>query len=236
MYPPEFSFFHIFVPVYLVGASRFPSTKLSGLDWPYMPADFRHLIAELIEREARPVDKYGHQPRLYSLTRAIGEDLTYDDDIVYAAAWLHDIGVFVGNRPQDPEQLRHWDHVTYACNRAAIILRETGFPPEKMPAVLDAIRTHQPHDDPQALEAVILRDADILEQLGAIGILRAVSKVGRDTRYERFSEITPVLNKAVTELPAKLRLERARELAAPKIRLLTAFLEGVDAESAGALF
>ena len=236
MYPPEFSFFHIFVPVYLVGASRFPSTELSGLDWPYMPADFRHLIAELIEREARPVDKYGHQPRLYSLTRAIGEDLTYDDDIVYAAAWLHDIGVFVGNRPQDPEQLRHWDHVTYACNRAAIIVRETGFPPEKIPAVLDAIRTHQPHDDPQALEAVILRDADILEQLGAIGILRAVSKVGRDTRYERFSEITPVLNKAVTELPAKLRLERARELAAPKIRLLTAFLGGVDAESAGALF
>jgi uncharacterized protein len=236
VYPPEFSFFHIFVPVYLVGASRFPSTELSGLDWPYMPADFRHLIAELIEREARPVDKYGHQPRLYSLTRAIGEDLTYDDDIVYAAAWLHDIGVFVGNRPQDPEQLRHWDHVTYACNRAAIILRETGFPPEKMPAVLDAIRTHQPHDYPQALEAVILRDADILEQLGAIGILRAVSKVGRDTRYERFSEITPVLNKAVTELPAKLRLERARELAAPKIRLLTAFLGGVDAESAGALF
>jgi uncharacterized protein len=106
----------------------------------------------------------------------------------------------------------------------------------KIPAVLDAIRTHQPHDDPQALEAVILRDADILEQLGAIGILRAVSKVGRDTRYERFSEITPVLNKAVTELPAKLRLERARELAAPKIRLLTAFLAGVDAESAGALF
>jgi uncharacterized protein len=201
-----------------------------------MPAHFRHLIAELIEREARPVDKYGHQPRLYSLTRAIGEHLTYDDDIVYAAAWLHDIGVFVGNRPEDPEQLRRWDHVTYACNRAATILRESGFPEEKIPAVLDAIRTHQPNDNPQALEAVILRDADILEQLGAIGILRAVSKVGRDTRYARFSEITPVLNQAVTELPSKLRLERARELAAPKIRLLTDFLSGIDAESADALF
>ena len=235
MHRPEF-LFHIFPCLTTLGYTSFPSAKLSGLDWPYMPADFRHLIAELIEREARPVDKYGHQPRLYSLTRAIGEDLTYDDDIVYAAAWLHDIGVFVGNRPEDPEQLRRWDHVTYACNRATTILRETGFPPEKIPAVLDAIRTHQPHDDPQTLEAVILRDADILEQLGAIGILRAVSKVGRDTRYARFSEITPVLNKAVTELPSKLRLERARELAAPKIRLLTDFLAGIDAESADALF
>lgn len=201
-----------------------------------MPADFRPLIAEIIKREAHPVDKYGHQPRLYSLTRAIGEDLIYDDDIVYAAAWLHDIGVFVGNRPEDPEQLRRWDHVTYACNRATIILRETGFPPEKIPAVLDAIRTHQPQDDPHAIEAVILRDADILEQLGAIGILRAVSKVGRDTRYARFSEIAPVLKKAVTELPSQLRLQRTRELAVPKIRLLIDFLAGIDAESADALF
>jgi uncharacterized protein len=210
--------------------------KLPGLDWPYMPADFRHLIAEVIEREARPVDKYGHQPRLYTLTRAIGEGLTYDDDIVYAAAWLHDIGVFVGNRPEDLEQLLRWDHVKYACDRATVILRESGFPEQKIPAVLDAIRTHQPQDDPQTIEAVILRDADILEQLGAIGILRAISKVGRDTRYVRFSEIAPVLKNALTNLPSKLRLERARALAAPKIRLLADFLAAVDAESADALF
>ena len=201
-----------------------------------MPHDFRHLIAELIDREARPVDKFGHQPRLYSLTRAIGEGLIYDDDIVFAAAWLHDIGVFIGNRPEDPEQLRRWDHVNYACNRSATILRDAEFPAEKIPAVLDAIRTHQPHDDPQTIEAVIVRDADILEQLGAIGILRSVSKVGRDTRYARFSEIVPVLKKALTELPEKLRLARARELAAPKIRTLTAFLDSVDAEAAGELF
>ncbi len=57
-----------------------------------MPNDFRSFIAGLIAREARPVDKYGHQPRLYALTQKVGEGLTYDDDIVFAAAWLHDIG------------------------------------------------------------------------------------------------------------------------------------------------
>ena len=194
------------------------------------------MIAELIQREARPVDKYGHQPRLYSLTRSIGEGLTYDDDVVYAAAWLHDIGVFIGNRPEDPEELRRWDHVKYACDRTSIILGESGFPQEKIPAVLDAIRTHQPQDDPQTIEAIILRDADILEQLGAIGILRTVSKVGRDTRYARFSEIEPVLRKALENLPGKLRLERARQLAAPKIRLLADFVSGMDQEARGALF
>ena len=198
--------------------------------------DFRTLIAETIQREARPVDKYGHQPRLYALTRIVGEELTYDDDIVFAAAWLHDLGVFVGNRPEDPELLQRWDHVAYACNRVPTILAEAGFPPEKIPAVLDAIRTHQPKDDPQTIEATILRDADILEQLGAIGLLRAISKVGRDTRYARFSDIAPVLRNALTDLPPRLRLERARELVAAKVRLLSDFLEAMDKEADGALF
>jgi uncharacterized protein len=198
--------------------------------------DFRKFISATIEREARPFDKYGHQPRLYALTRRIGEGLTYDDDVVYAAAWLHDIGVFVGNRPEDPEELRRWDHVGYACGRVPGILAQAGFPQEKVAAVLDAIRTHQPQDDPQTIEATILRDADILEQLGAIGILRNVSKVGRDTRYARFSDVAPVLRRALTELPAKLRLERARELAAAKIRLLASFLEAMEEEAAGELF
>jgi uncharacterized protein len=201
-----------------------------------MPATFRSLIAETIAREARPVDKYGHQPRLYALTCAIGEGLTYDDDIVCAATWLHDIGVFVGNRPEDPDELRRWDHVTYTCDRAAAILSQSEFPAEKIPAVLDAIRTHQPQDNPLTIEATLLRDADILEQLGAIGILRSVSKVGRDTRYARFSDIVPVLRKALAELPSQLRVARARELAAPKVSLLAGFLQAVDAEASGLLF
>src|ERR1700739_2197597 len=117
-----------------------------------MSDEFRSVIANVMAREARPVDKYGHQPRLYSLTRRIGEGLDYDDDIVYAAAWLHDIGVFVGNRPEDAELLKRWDHVAYACERVPVILREAGFPIEKIPAVLDAIRTHQPKDDPKTIE------------------------------------------------------------------------------------
>lgn len=201
-----------------------------------MPHDFRTLIANVIADEARPVDKYGHQPRLYALTRVIGEEFTYDDDVIYAAAWLHDIGVFMGNRPEDPELLGHWDHLGYACERAQTILKEAGFPEEKIPAVLNCIRAHQPKDDPQTIEAVILRDADILEQLGAIGFLRTISKVGRDTRYARFSDVLPVLKNALADLPPKLRTERARELAVPKVRVLAQFLEAVDREAGDALF
>jgi len=193
-------------------------------------------LADYVENQARPVEKFGHQPRLVALTSAVGAGLDYDPDIVTAAAWLHDLGVFAGHRPEDPAQLAQWDHVAYACSRAPEILREAGFPESKIPAVLDAIREHQPKDSPDTLEATILRDADILEQLGAVGILRTVSKVGRDTRFPRFTDAVAALRRNLNELPGKIRLESTRRLAVPRLAILRDFLRAVDDESGPNLF
>ncbi len=183
-----------------------------------------------------PVDKFGHQPRLFSLTCAIGADLVYDSDIVYAAAWLHDLGVFLGHRPSDPEALAQWDNVRYAIAESPAILDSIGFPHDKIPAVLEAIRTHQAAAEPLSIEATILRDADILEQLGAVGILRAVCKVGRDTRYSTFTDVLPVLRNALATLPAKLKLATSRELASERLTVLEAFLHGVEREAGEVLY
>jgi uncharacterized protein len=196
-----------------------------------MTSHYLRVLRQVILEQARPSDKFGHQPRLHELTEAVGAGLDFDRDVVCAAAWLHDLGVFIGNRPEDPEALKLWDHVAYACTHAPQILREAGFPEHKIPAVLDCIRQHQPKDDPTTLEATILRDADILEQLGAIGILRTVSKVGRDTRFPRFTDAAAVLLRNLDELPGKIRLEPARRLAEPRIRILADFLAAVAAES-----
>jgi uncharacterized protein len=193
-------------------------------------ADFRDAVCEYIRSEAKPVDKFGHQPRLYELTRRIGTGLTYDDDVVFAAAWLHDLGVFIGHRPEALEALARWDNVAYAMERAPDTLRRVGFPEEKIGAVVEAIRTHQPGAEPASMEAVILRDADMLEQLGAIAVLRAMAKVGRDTRFLTFTEAVEVLRNALTMLPGRIRLESTRRLAGPKIEALRLFLEAVDAE------
>jgi len=101
--------------------------------------------------------------------------------------------------------------------------------------VLEVINTHQPHNEPQSIEATIVRDADILEQLGAVGILRAVSKVGRDTRYSTFSSVMPYLRNTLAKLPPLLRLPSARTLAAPRIQVLEQFVAAVDAEAHGEL-
>ena len=197
--------------------------------------DFRSRLAEYVSSQALPIDKLGHQPRLYALTQLVGKGMSYDDDVVYAAAWLHDLGVFIGHRPEEPEALSRWDNVVYAMKQAPAALARCGFPATKVAPVVEAIRTHQPHLTPTSVEGAILHDADILEQLGAIGILRVVAKVGRDTRYPTFTAAAGTLRKALSDLPARLHLDTAKALAQPKIDLLESFLRAVDKEAHGAL-
>ncbi len=197
--------------------------------------DFRSRLAEYVSSQALPIDKLGHQPRLYVLTQLVGQGMSYDDDVVYAAAWLHDLGVFIGHRPEDPEALSRWDNVIYAMKQAPAALARCGFPGTKVAPVVEAIRTHQPHLSPTSVEGTILRDADILEQLGAIGILRVVAKIGRDTRYPTFTDAARTLRKALADLPGRLHLDTAKALAQPKIDLLESFLRAMDSEAHGAL-
>lgn len=198
-------------------------------------SNFRAPLEEYVRSQALPVDKLGHQPRLYALTRLVGEGMSYDDDVVYAAAWLHDLGVFVGHRPEDPVALARWDNVAYAMQQAPAVLKRVGFPVEKIEQVVEVIRTHQPHLAPLGLEGEILRDADILEQLGSIGICRVVAKIGRDTRYPTFTAAAATLRKSLADLPARLHLKTAQTLARPRIALLQTFLEELDREACGAL-
>jgi len=198
--------------------------------------DFRSAIEAYIANEARPVEKFGHQPRLYALAVEVGRGLAFDDDVLFAAAWLHDLGVFYGHRPENPEELARWNNVEYAAQRAPEILANTGFPAGKVEAVVRAIRTHQPSADPDTIEGTILRDADILEQLGAIAVLRTACKVGRDTRFQTFTPVAESLRQAVTKLPPLLRIETSRVLAQAKVLALEAFLAALECEAKPALY
>ncbi|HLH55186.1 MAG TPA: HD domain-containing protein [Verrucomicrobiae bacterium] len=193
----------------------------------------RKAIENYIRQNANPPDKFSHQARLYELASRLAAGLNHDDDIVHAASWMHDLGVFIGHRPEDQQALARWDCVAYAMERTPAILRGFGFPEDKIPAVVEAIRTHQPSAEPRFIEGVILRDADILEQLGAVSILRTVSKVGRDTRFVLFSDALKVLKKNLEELPLKLKLEPARRLAEPRTQLLKDFLQAAELEASG---
>jgi uncharacterized protein len=211
-------------------------------------AGWREAVEAYIRVEATPRDKFGHQPRLYALCREIADgavsraelglpgEASLDDDVLFASAWMHDLGVFLGHRPSDPEALAKWDHVPYTIARSAELLGGWGFPAGKLSSVAEAIRTHEAKYEATLPEAVVLRDADILEQLGAIGLLRAMVKVGRDTRYATYSDVMPVLERSLATLPGKLRLTRSRELAQGRVAALEGFLAAIRREAGGLLF
>lgn len=195
--------------------------------------NYRNAIADYIRAEANPPDKFSHQPRLYELAKQLAQDQPFDDDVLYAAAWLHDIGVFIGHRPEDPAALAKWDNVAYALKEAPGLLQGFGFPKEKIPAVIETIRTHLPSGNPTSFEGILLRDADILEQLGSVGTLRTVSKVGRDSRFITFENALRVLQRNAEQLPGQLQLDSARALAEPRLQILNAFLSAAKNENAG---
>jgi uncharacterized protein len=194
---------------------------------------YRQALEDYIRAQAKPPDKFSHQPRLHRLAVLLAEGQPFDDDVVHAAAWLHDLGVFIGHRPEDLQSLTTWDHVAYVTREAPGLLQQFGFPNAKIPAVLEAIRTHMPQCEPTTFEGVLLRDADILEQLGAVTVLRTVSKVGRDTRFILFSDALRVLRQNAEKLPGMLRLASARRLAEPRIQTLRLFLEAAESEASG---
>ena len=196
-------------------------------------SEYRQAIIHYITENVRPPEKFSHQPRLYSLAQQLAENQPFDDDVLFAAVYLHDLGVFIGHRPEDVAQLARWDALAYALKQTPSLLQRFGFPPGKIPAVVEAIRTHLPSAQPTTFEGTLMRDADILEQLGAVAILRTVCKVGRDTRFIRFGDALRVLQRNADELPAMLQLAASRRLAQPRVSALRAFLEAAQSEANG---
>ena len=197
-----------------------------------MNSPWRQQLADYIRAQAQPVDKFSHQPRLYALACELADGRPVDDDILYAACWLHDLGVFIGHRPEDPAQLATWDNMAYAIAQTPPLLQRLGFPADKIPAVQAAIRDHHPQARPTTIEAILLHDADLLELLGAVGLLRTIGTVGRDTRYQTFADLLPVLE-GYSWLETQLLSEAARRLAVPRLALLRQFLQQAREESQG---
>lgn len=194
-------------------------------------SDFREAIVKYIRIQAQPPEKFSHQPRLYRLAAQLAEGSPFDDDVLFAAAWMHDLGVFTGHRPENPAALAAWDNTVYAMKETPRVLGGLGFPTAKIPMVVECIRTHQPSAQPTTIEGVMLRDADILEQLGAIAVLRTVCKIGRDTRFVTFGDAIASLKRSLEQLPAKLELPAARRLAEARILVLREFLAGAQSET-----
>jgi uncharacterized protein len=121
-----------------------------------------------------PVHGFDHVQRVFEMATRIAKAEGADLEIVQAAALLHDVQ---GGETEGGETGRSAHHLESATFAGAI-LEEEGWPAERIEAVQHCIRAHRYRsaaERPQTLEAQVLFDADKLDVLGAIGVVRTIA-------------------------------------------------------------
>jgi len=122
-------------------------------------------------REDDAVHGFGHIRRVHALCGEIGRAEGADMDILLAAALLHDAqGSHPGENSRDDHHLR-------SAQFAGKVLAGMGWAEERILAVQHCIRAHRFRDEeqPHTLEAQVLFDADKLDVIGAVGVVRALA-------------------------------------------------------------
>lgn len=132
---------------------------------------FARALSELIT-VTDPVHGIGHVKRVESLAFEIGMAEGADMDVVLASAWLHDIGDSVGFAGKRKEASLF--NADMAVTILRDLLRELPMLEGKLDQVHHAIHAHSFSAGvrPETLEAMVLRDADRIDAIGAIGIVR----------------------------------------------------------------
>jgi uncharacterized protein len=163
-------------------------------------------------------------------------------DIVVPAAWLHDCVHVAKDSRERPRASR------LAAAHAIAFLQDAGYPPDALPGIAHAIEAHSYSAgiEPRTIEARVVQDADRLDALGAIGIVRCIavgSALGRPL-YETddpFCEKRPpddagasidhFYTKLLT-LAATMQTEAGRKEAERRTAFIRAFIEQLRSEIA----
>lgn len=176
----------------------------------------------------RLTEQYGgawginHTRRLLHLVSLVGEGEIYDAEAVWVAAHLHDWGAYA------PWAQKGMDHAVRSTQVAEEFLTARGYPPDLKARVLACVAGHHRAPSDAPVEALLLRDADALDFLGVVGVLRDFSKNPRDLRAG--FEAT---RKRRAELAGTFHFARARELAAGRIRQMDELLAAFEEQSFG---
>jgi len=125
-----------------------------------------------------------HAKRLLRLSGLIGADLPYDSAVLELAAYMHDWGAFLRYSQTDVEHAIRSRQVVEAEILPALELTTA-----QKDILLEAIELHNYRDLRLARsnETLLLREADMLEFLGVIGMAREFARGPKnvDTCYKR---------------------------------------------------
>lgn len=109
----------------------------------------------------------GHLFRVVTIAQFLAEKEEASREICEAGAWLHDIGLIAGN-DDDPVKVR------------AIVeeyLSDLPLDSESKRRIAECVEMHEGVGEAVNLEAKIVHDADVLDKMGLLGIIRHTWKI-----------------------------------------------------------
>lgn len=212
----------VFLGALLLGAQTPASATGIPLDAPWKAAVYHLAQTTFIH----PAWGWQHSERNYDLAVQLAREdgLKIDTDVLFAAAFLHDMAAF---KPCADAKMEHGD---CAAIESEAVLRGAGFPMEKFAAVQAAERGHMYYRDPgTAPEAIVLHDADSLDFLGDTGAARIIALTG--AKAPSFAPALKQLRSFVREIPPRLITKAARRIGAQRAAELDAFLDALERET-----
>lgn len=192
--------------------------------------DWRASVSKFAAEHFRhPAWGFSHSVRDYELARDLAREdkVTLDDDVLYAAAYLHDMAAFA---PWDREK-QGVDHADEAARIVDTVLANTGFPMSKIDAVRSAIQTHMYQRAPVSNEAKYLHDADALDWLGAIGVTRIVALVDENGGRPDGPAAAKMLADNLAAVPSRVLSPAGQRLAKTRAAELKRFLDELKQQS-----
>jgi uncharacterized protein len=214
------------------------STPLTCEEWNVEHADrpvFERIDAEMgawLDGDSSGHDAH-HVWRVFATATEIAAAEGADVGVVGAAALVHDV-----HRAMDGTEFVHPEA---SLPEVRAVLERAGFPEAKIPEVLHCVAVHDEYeyrgDDvgAETLEAEILRDADNLDAMGAVGVARNFAFTGDygnplwDPAGEEYSGLYHFRDKLL-ELRDEMHTEAAREIAADRHEFLEAFVDRFERE------
>lgn len=190
--------------------------------------DWRAVVSKFAQEHFNnPAWGYSHSQRDYQLARelAAADHVKLDDDVLYAAAYLHDMAAF------EPWQKSGVDHADQAAAIVDTVLKNTGFPMKKIEAVRGAIRTHMFDRTPVGPEALYLHDADALDWLGAIGVARIFGLVDAKGGSPTGPQVVPMLESNLAKVPARVLSPAGKARVPERQEQLATFLRELREQS-----
>lgn len=134
-----------------------------------------------------PAHDWAHVGRVAATAKKLCDGQSVDVECVLAGVYCHDII----NLPKDHPDRKNAS--TLAATEADPLLRQCGFLEDEISIIKKAIVEHSFSKGlkPSCLEAAIVQDADRLDALGAIGILRcaAVNTQMKSSFYDPFDPL-----------------------------------------------